>query len=165
MKKYFVIFVCCLALIFSAATIFAQEQVTGTQAVQIALTRSGGGTVIEMDWELKKGRAQYDVEIFRSGTKYEIKIDFSTGEIIKHKEKRTSVRDLPPPPQNQITFERVREIALAGRGNAMVEKIEWEYKHGQYVYEVSVMQDGKKSKVYIDAATGRILTPVPRGWM
>ena len=165
MKKYFVIFVCCLAAIFSAAAIFAQEQITGTKAMQIALTRSSGGTVIEMEWELKRGKAQFDVEIINSGKKHEIKIESATGKIITYKEKRVVVRELPPPPQNQVTFERVREIALAGRGNAIVEKIEWEYKYGQYVYEVSLRQDGKKSKVYIDAATGRTLTPVRRGWM
>ena len=165
MKKYFVFIVCCLVAIFSAATIFAQEQITGTRAMQIALTRSGGGTVIEMDWELKKDRAQYDVEIFRSGTKYEIKIDFSTGEIIKHKEKRASVRELPPPPQNQLTFERAREIALAGRGNATVEKIIWEYKYRHYIYEILVRQNGRKSKVHIDAATGKMLIPIHRSYM
>jgi len=165
MKKHFVFFVCCLAAIFSAAVIFAQEQITGTQAMQIARTRAGGGTVVEMEWELKRGRAQYDVEVIRSGTKHEIKIDSATGEIIGYKEKRANARELPPTPQNQVTFERAREISLAGRGNAIVEKIEWEYKYGQYVYEVSVRQDGKKSKVYIDAATGKTLQPLRRGWM
>jgi len=165
MKKYFVFFVCCLAAIFSAAAIFAQEPITGTRVAQIALTRSGGGTIIEMDWELKRGGAQYDIEIIYSGTKYEMKIDASIGDIIGYKEKRASARELPPPPQNQVTFERAKEIALANRGNAIVEKIEWEYKYGQYVYEVSVRQDGKKSKVYIDAATGKTLQPQRRGWM
>ena len=165
MKKYSVFFVC----IFSAASLFAQGltghnvpfvqlKITGERARQIALERTGGGTIIEMEWELKRGMAQYELEIINRGMKCKIKLDSVTGEIIEYKAKRATVRELPSVPQNHISFERAREIALEGTSNASVEKISWEHKHGQYVYEVSVRQNGRKNKVYLDAMTGsRIL--------
>ena len=176
MKKHSVFFVCYLTAIFSAAVIFAQGftgpndpvsqvHITGERAKQIALVKTAGGTVIEMEWELKRGRAQYELEIINSGMKYEMKLDSATGEIIEYKEKRTSVREFPSPPQSQITFERAKEIALAGSSNALVEKISWEHKYGQYVYEVSVMQNRQKNKIYIDGMTGRILQPARRAWI
>ena len=174
MKKHSIFFACYLSAFFSATVLFAQAltgpnaldsqtQITGERAKQIALAKTGGGTIIEMDWELKRGRAQYEIEIINSGVKYKVKLA-SAGDIIEYKEKRASLREIPPPPGNQITFERAKEIVLVGTSNAIVEKISWEYKYGQFVYEATVRQNSRKSKVYLDAMTGRILQPARRGW-
>ena len=136
MKRYSILVGCLIAVVFSSVNLYAQgfsgpgsqatlPVISGERALEIALNRAGGGTVIEMEWELKRWGSQYDVEIHRNGMKVEVKVDGANGNIISYKEKRASQRFVmpPPPPQNRITFERAREAALTGRNNAAVEEI------------------------------------------
>ena len=97
----------------------------------------------------------------------EVKIDVATGEIISIKQKRASKRFVmpPQPAPNQISFERARDIALNGINNAVVEEVEWMHRYGQWVYEVSLKQNGRKQTVYLDAATGRILQRERNSWI
>ena len=57
------------------------------KAEQIARDRANGGTIVgyKFDWE-KNGRSRYDIEVISNGTKYDFKIDATTGEIYKAKQ-------------------------------------------------------------------------------
>ena len=68
----------------------AGTQVTFEQAVQIAIAHSGGGTIVEMVWELSwNGQYIFEIEIRDTrGRKHEVKFDPATGSIISIKSKR-----------------------------------------------------------------------------
>jgi uncharacterized membrane protein YkoI len=58
-------------------------------ARKIALEKTGGGTVIDVQKEFKKdGRILYDVEVIDAGREFEIEIDAQTGAIIEYQEKQ-----------------------------------------------------------------------------
>ena len=62
------------------------------QAEQIALSRSGGGTIVsyKLDYEKKTGRPKYDIHVVAGDYKYDYKIDATTGDVFEMK--RKSVR-------------------------------------------------------------------------
>ena len=84
--------VCTLSLFFST-TAFAQTcflgetKISFEQAIEIAATRVGGGTVVEIVWELKYGQPVCKIEVNNNGGRHEIRIDPATGEITKLKSK------------------------------------------------------------------------------
>ena len=175
MKKYTVSGICCLALILSAAGIYAQgfttprdntaPQVNSERALQTAFTRApAGGTLIEMDWELKRMGSEWDIKIIHNQMQYDIKIDGNSGQIISYRERRYTPRQpLPSPPQNRISFERVREIAQSIHPQGTIEEIEWEHSYGRWVYEVTVRVNGRKNTIYLDSVTGSQLQQTGRG--
>ena len=175
MKKYAVSGICCLVLILSAAGVYAQgftspgantaPQVNSERALQIAFTRApAGGTVIAMDWELKRVGSEWEIKIIHNQMQYDIKIDGSSGQIISYRERRYTPRQpLPSPPQNRISFERVREIVRSIYPQGTIEDIEWEYSYGRWVYEVDIRVNGRKNTVYLDSVTGSQLQRTGRG--
>ena len=52
-----------------------------------ALAQAGGGTVTEVEFELKNGVLICEIEINNNGTKHEFKFNVSTGEILRHTSK------------------------------------------------------------------------------
>ena len=65
-----------------------QGGIDTAKAREIALDRTGGGTVVELEKELKKdGRIVYEVEIVNPERKHEVKIDGRTGAIVEYEEK------------------------------------------------------------------------------
>ena len=58
-------------------------QITPEKAEGAALTRVGGGTVMDIELKRKNQQIIYEVEIIHNGRKAEIKIDAATGKIVK----------------------------------------------------------------------------------
>ena len=50
---------------------------------KIALERTGGGEVTEVERELEHGRPVWDVELVRDGVEYEVDVDRETGEVLR----------------------------------------------------------------------------------
>ena len=68
------------------------SQVTSARAMELAeaaLSLSGGGTVREIEFELKKGVLICEIEINNNGTKHEVKYNVSTGAMTQHKSKNS----------------------------------------------------------------------------
>ena len=65
-----------------------QSGIDTTKAREIALNRTGGGTVVEVEKEFKKDRRiVYEVEVLNPNRKHEVTIDGRTGAITEYKEK------------------------------------------------------------------------------
>lgn len=85
-----------LALFMSVSCAYAdggdkrekEAKVTREEAKEIALRQLPGGTVVDVDLEKKKGKLFWQVEIKSQDakTKKEVKIDASSGEVLKVKE-------------------------------------------------------------------------------
>ncbi len=67
----------------------SQAPISPDQAQEIALSATGGGTIVDFELDRKKhGRIIYEVEIIDENSKYEVEIDGRTGTIVEYKEKR-----------------------------------------------------------------------------
>ncbi|MFC0528866.1 PepSY domain-containing protein [Phytohabitans kaempferiae] len=60
------------------------DAVSLDQAIEIALGRSGGGTVVETEREWEHGRPAWKVEIVKGGVEHEVYVDRETGDIVKY---------------------------------------------------------------------------------
>lgn len=58
-------------------------EISADRAVEIALNRTGGGRVDEVEREWEHGRPVWEVEIVRDGVEYELKIDRTNGDVVK----------------------------------------------------------------------------------
>ena len=66
-----------------------QGGIDEARAREIALARTGGGTIVETDRDFKRGgRIVYEFEIVGPDRRYEIDVDGQTGAIIEYQEKR-----------------------------------------------------------------------------
>jgi len=68
------------------------SQVTSAVATgfaDTALAQAGGGTVNEVEFELKNGVLICEIEINNNGTKHEFRFNVSTGELLRHTSKAT----------------------------------------------------------------------------
>ena len=128
------------------------KNITPEQAKEIALKIYPGATVIKTELERsRRDGAYFEVKLLVDDVKVEVKIDANTGAIREGYEKNLfEVATLTPA--------QAREIALGLYPGETITKIELEYEKGVLVYEISVKQsNGRKAKVYIDAATGEIV--------
>ena len=62
-------------------TAFAATEITMEQAKEIALAKTGGGTVTECKLDYENGRKVYEIKIVYGNTKYEMDVDTITGVI------------------------------------------------------------------------------------
>jgi uncharacterized membrane protein YkoI len=88
--------------------------------------------------------------------RYDIKIDGGSGQITSFRERQFTPRNpLPQPPQNRLSFERIREIVQPMYPGGIIEEIEWKFSYGRWVYEVDIRpQNGRKISIYFDSTTG-----------
>ncbi|GHV31757.1 hypothetical protein FACS1894167_14420 [Synergistales bacterium] len=72
-----------VAMLFSV-TVFAASEITAEKAKEIALSKVGGGTVVECKLDYEHGKQVYEIEIRYNGRKYEVDVDVATGNIVKY---------------------------------------------------------------------------------
>ena len=61
--------------------------VSSSRAGQIALSHVGGGTITEVEAETEHGRAVWSVKIVKNGSRYEVHVDRSSGDITRSRAK------------------------------------------------------------------------------
>ncbi|GAB3811003.1 PepSY domain-containing protein [Micromonospora zhanjiangensis] len=54
------------------------------RAVEIALARTGGGSVVKVEAETEHGRAVWSVRIARSGGRDRVDVDATTGQVVRY---------------------------------------------------------------------------------
>ena len=145
---------------FAHASYLGNTQISFERAIEIAFGRAGGnGTVKEVEWNLKYGQPIYEVEIYRNGQKYEIKINGVTGEVFRLKSKQTY--KIPAGlTVSQITSARSNEfakIAVDMLGGGTVVNIEWEQKTFGTIVDVKIINNGVKHEVKINPVTSEIV--------
>ncbi|MDR1745289.1 MAG: PepSY domain-containing protein [Planctomycetota bacterium] len=68
--------------------------IDAARAREIALARAGGGTVVEVDKEIKKdGRIVFEIEIVGADRQYDVKLDGQSGAVIEYREKMPKLGD------------------------------------------------------------------------
>lgn len=153
------------------------KNLTLEQATALALEHTNGGTVIDVDIDVKRGgRTVYEFEILANDAKYEIEIDGASGRIIDFERNGRRYRPITPeeilaadgpdaPPQNapsaatpspRLDAATAQALAQTRVGGGVVADYELETDDGRYVHEVVIVADGKRYRLEIDDATGGI---------
>ncbi len=135
----------------------AEGRLSEEDVRNIALSEVEGGRITEFE---RDDRNYYEVEITADGVEYELKIDATTGAIIKFEKddlkkdaaKRSTTPAADPSAKKKISETEARRIALDRVGGGKV--TEFEYDNG--TYEVEIRFDGREYDLDIQAATGKI---------
>lgn len=66
----------------SSEAVSGQNLISVDEAKNIALALTEGGTIVEIELEIKKDKAEYEIEIMKDNKTYEIEIDAYTGKVL-----------------------------------------------------------------------------------
>lgn len=115
---------------------------------------------VHVKYERWQGTFVYEVEFIAGDTEYEYKIDAADGSVVKKESKTVIGPEATSPPQNSITLEEAREIALADAGLAREDvtftNVEQDTEGGVPVYEFEFYGSGVEYEYEINAQTGAI---------
>ncbi|WFE38678.1 PepSY domain-containing protein [Micromonospora sp. WMMD998] len=67
--------------------------VSRQRAAEVALARTGGGRVTEIEAETEHGRPAWSVKVVRDGWRHEIKVDRGTGTVVEAERQRAEADD------------------------------------------------------------------------
>lgn len=97
----------------------------------------------------------YEIEFYCKETIYKYEIHSKTGEVIK----RETEKMKNPMTSYSINLDKAKDIARihAGVLDPIYKKVELDYEHGTFIYEIEFYQNGIEYEYEIDANTGEII--------
>ena len=129
-----------------------QSKISAVQAIAIA-EKDTNATADNLDLELHRGSAVYEIDLHDDKQEYEIRVDAITGEITK----RQSEYEDDLPRRGTITITQAIETAERETGAKVVEA-DLEGKRSGLVYEIELIgSDGSRLFADISADDGKIL--------
>ena len=129
-----------------------QSKISAAQAIAIA-EKDTNATADNLDLELHRGSAVYEIDLHDDKQEYEIRVDAITGEITK----RQSEYEDDLPRRGTITITQAIETAEREAGAKVVEA-DLDGKRSGLVYEIELIgSDGSRHFVDISADDGKIL--------
>jgi beta-lactamase regulating signal transducer with metallopeptidase domain len=138
---------------------FTEYEIEPEQAKEIALTTVGGGTIVSA----VLSENVYFIKVLLGDKQYEIDINAVDGAIISYHPTAIDSAVTPNsetinnPISGNLTMEEAAQIAIDAVGGGTVEKVEYEYKNGQSIFEVKTRHNGVKYEVYVDGTTGEVI--------
>ena len=129
-----------------------QSKISAAQAIAIA-EKDTNATADNLDLELHRGSAVYEIDLHDDKQEYEIRVDAITGEITK----RQSEYEDDLPRRGTITITQAIETAERETGAKVVEA-DLDGKRSGLVYEIELIgSDGSRHFADISADDGKIL--------
>lgn len=129
-----------------------QSKISAAQAIAIA-EKDTNATADNLDLELHRGSAVYEIDLHDDKQEYEIRVDAITGEITK----RQSEYEDDLPRRGTITITQAIETAEREIGAKVVEA-DLDGKRSGLVYEIELIgSDGSRHFADISADDGKIL--------
>lgn len=147
----------------------AKNVISEKQAKDIALEKTKGGTVTEMELDRDGLKDKYEIEVLNGDKEYDLDIVAETGKVSKVEEgmkdqddndndddgddngvEKNESSDQIDPSKIKITAEQAQSIALK-KVSGIVKEMSLD---DDYVYEFEIQKDGKDIDVNVDAVTG-----------
>ena len=128
-----------------------QSKISAAQAIAIA-EKDTNATADNLDLELHRGSAVYEIDLHDDKQEYEIRVDAITGEITK----RQSEYEDDLPRRGTITITQAIETAERETGAKVVEA-DLDGKHSGLVYEIELLGNDTRYDVDISADDGKVL--------
>lgn len=169
----------CLAVVFSAGLISTtinaatlSSEISAAQATKISLkqaitiaSKQASGTLISAEFDDDDDDAQagvYEIEFSTDSTNYEIKVDATTGNIIKTETERLDSGDVNDYNTQRQAKVHIMDAMSMAEKNTSGRVMEIEFKndrdyddHTSY-YEVEVLKSNQIIELNIDANTGTV---------
>ena len=134
---------------------FAQSKITAAQAVDKAVAKIGGQAV-EVNFDLKRGRSIYKVEVQNGGKEYDVYVDAASGEVV---DSREDYKNNPNKTRPAVRTTLKQAIAAAeAKTGGRAKEADLKYKSGTPVYKVETVSGTQKHKVRVDAQSGQVLS-------
>ncbi len=147
----------------------AAARVTPAQAIETAQKEVAGGKAIEVDLEVEKGAAIYEVVVLVGETVKEVQVDTVTGKVLAAKEEQPEADEADELATvkkalagAKLTLAQALAAASKETKDAKIFKAELELKGGQPAYAVGLLQAEKVVHATVDAATGKVLIAADR---
>ncbi len=142
----------------SEAVISEEEAVS--KALQIFQLASDAVDRQIVKLEFEDGVLRYIVKLYVGNIEYEAEIDATTGAVLEQDIDRDE-NHVAPPSTGTTTLTKEQAVAalkeyLGAQANVFVDKVEFEYENGKFVYEIEVVVDGREYDYYVDATTGAV---------
>ena len=128
-----------------------QSKISAAQAIAIA-EKDTGATADNLELELKRGNAVYEIDLHDDKQEYEIRVDAVSGEITARK----SEDEDKLPRRGSITLTQAIETAEKETGAKTVEA-DLDGKHSGLVYEIELLGNDTRYDVDISADDGKVL--------
>lgn len=149
-----------LGAIFAPAPVFAaRTMITAKTAQEIALTKTGGGTVTKCKLDYEDRTRVYEIKIAKGNYKYEMDVNAYTGRITDYEVERAKGSSSGSPGSStnvKLTAAKAKDIALAKTGGGRVTKCKLDREDGIMVYEIEIDKGRIEYEMDIDANTGAI---------
>ena len=145
----------------SDAVAIAQSKISLEQAVAIAQKNITGDLVsAEFDQNDYMAGGEYEIELINNGVEHEVKIDASSGKVLKSKQEKIDQDDLAEynaMRQAQITLTQAMQKATQSVGGKITEA-EFDFDNGIPAYEIEIAKGMDINKLIIDSMNGQVVS-------
>jgi len=160
-------------LLFTAGAALAEhetkaEKIAGAQAAKVPLSeaialaeRASGGKVAKIEIDREEGAFAYEVKTLGSGGKVQLLVDAATGKVLRNDRKDASGKERTTATRLASAKTTLRQAVESaerqGAGKAIAAGFEEESGHGGAVFEVDVARDDAVQRLWVDAASGKVV--------
>ena len=141
-----------------------KTKVSLEEAQKVALA-ARPGKVVKVELKREKGQLMYEFDIEGEGKAWDIEVNATTGKVNEIEQEVLSADDPLFKAKAKVSLEAAQKIALK-KYPGTIKETEYEIEaNGDASYEFDiVMKNGKKMKVEVDAATGKIVESSSEIW-
>ncbi|MDO6851149.1 PepSY domain-containing protein [Priestia megaterium] len=139
-----------------------QTTIEEAKAKDIALQKTDGGDITNIQLAVDDGVKQYEVDITKGNKEYDVDIDSSSGKIIEfdeeqkddEDEKEEDLQNVSPP----ISLDQAIKTALKS-AKGTVNETDLDQENNRLVYEIEIdTADKRKATVSVDAKNGGVIS-------
>lgn len=138
---------------FGANKVFASGEISKKQAEEIALSKSGGGKIVESKLDFEDGRKVYEIDIINGNSKYEMDVCVTDSKIYDYKVKMYSTT---VPGKNEISIEKAQDIALIKTNGGEIVECKLDFEKGRKVYEIEIIKGNTKYEMNVCVTDSKI---------
>lgn len=160
----------------AALKVTPAKEITIEKAKQIALAKSGGGTVTSAKVDYENGKKVFDIKITNGNVKHEMDVNATDSKIYSYEKETirtvtnnnnattnnkaqttTPKTTIPPktsattPKATEISAARAQQIALGKTGGGRVTKSYVDYENGRKVYDITIVNGNYEYDLEIGA--------------
>ena len=145
----------------SEAVAIAKSKISLEQALAIAQkTVKGELTSAEFEQNDYTKGGKFEIEFVADGNEHEVKIDASTGKVLKTKQQKLDQEDIAEynaMKQAQLTLTQAMQKAAQSVSGKIIEA-EFDLDRGLPLYEIEIAKGTQIYEVIVDAMTGAIIS-------
>lgn len=145
----------------SDAVAIAKSKISLEQAIAMAQKTVKGDLIsAEFDQNDHMAGGEYELKFIESGVEHKVKVDASSGKVLKSKQEKMAQDDLAEynaMRQAQITLTQAMQKATQSVGGKITEA-EFDFDNGIPAYEIEIAKGMDTHKLIIDSMNGQVIS-------